>query len=187
MTTAQAEPLTLEVDGCWVDSQDVQHYTFPREAIGGLDEQELAIAESLWSRTPQCQGQWEEGMEQVTPDWDGLFESVEEAKALQQDDELVELEIDGLPVWYGHWVDLEGTGRCAFPRELLWDGSDDDVLALMEWVWHTHPEFHPSPENPALNRDGFIAAVIEQASQDSPESSYAIAQSLLTYASSSTN
>lgn len=114
------ELLALEIDGCWVESNGTQHYTYPREIESeALDLEELAIAEQIWHLHPEWQGQQEEGVDCVDlNDTVELFDNaIQKALALSS---------RPLP----------------FPRQ-LWDGDNHDVLALLEWQWHT-------------NRDGII-------------------------------
>lgn len=111
---------TLEIDGCWVERNGTQHYTYPREFDAeALKPEELAIAEYLWHTNPEWQGQVKEGVDSVdlndyTADFDAAMESM--------------LSLDTRPL--------------PFPRQ-LWDGKNANILALLEWQWHT-------------NRDGII-------------------------------
>lgn len=109
------EALTLQVDGCWVERDGTQHYTYPRELeADALTPEELAISEYIWHLHPEWQGQFEEEMDCVDL-------SHTEKPFDQALEEMMELDHRPLP----------------FPRQ-LWDGKNDNVLALLEWQWHTN-------------------------------------------------
>lgn len=120
------DAILLTIDGCHVDENDIQHYTFPREAIEELNETYLAIAEWLWHNHPEWQGQTDGTEDEIKCDWDALFEEC---------DRLFDMQTETLPE--GGWADDNGVLRCAFPRGLVWDGKDQDKLAFLEWKWHT--------------------------------------------------
>jgi hypothetical protein len=106
------ERLILEVDGCYIDSTGMQHFTFPREATE-LEGNELALAEYYWHINPQWQGQWEEGVDEVKPNYEELFDTVDAQGTL-------------------------GVTKVLFPRQTFIEdlGDDHDALAYCEWQWY---------------------------------------------------
>lgn len=106
------ESLILEIDGCYVDSKGIQHYTFPRETWD-LEGNELALAEYYWHINPKWQGQWTEEMDEVDPNWDDLFNTVDADVSL-------------------------GKTKVLFPREIFLEyiGDDHDALAYCEYRWY---------------------------------------------------
>ena len=112
-TEMNKEALVLEIDGCYVDSEGIQHYTFPREAVGWLSGNELAIAEYYWHIRPEWQGQWQDGVDEATPNWDELFDTVDANVSL-------------------------GRKKTLFPRNtfLNYIGDDHNSLAYCEYRWY---------------------------------------------------
>lgn len=123
----------LQIDGCWVERNGIQHYTYPREMeLEALSLEELAIAEYLWHTNPEWQGQVKEGQDEVNlSDYAADFDAAIQSMLL--------LDMRPLP----------------FPRQ-LWDGKNDNILALLEWQWHT-------------NRDGIIMELFLNSSRGSNE------------------
>ena len=106
--------LILEVDGCYVDSKGVQHYTYPREADEETNAKTLALYEYVWHLNPDWQGQVSEGDTEVECNW-GL---IEEAVGNLQ---------------------LAGKTKVLFPRQTFLDylGNGHDALAYCEYRWYT--------------------------------------------------
>jgi hypothetical protein len=110
---SEVEAYVLQQDGCYVDSQDIQHYLFPREIEEIESSIELAQYEFAWHLNPSCQGQYVEG-EEIIQDWETL-------------DKIVKT------------TEKAGVTYQLFPREIFVEyvGKDWDAIAYLEWRWYS--------------------------------------------------